>query len=110
MFTNASEHFTTAIKPFHSLIEINTKSVEQLINLQKTFFTAVTWELAAQTKTLSTQTDLGKAIDDQKYYNDQIQTKVSESAKDVYEVATKSSEEVVDLVKDSISGCYQVPK
>jgi phasin family protein len=103
MFTNKSELFTTAIKPFNSLMEINTKFVVQLINLQKTFHTAICWEVAAQTKALSTQTDLTEVINDQKYYTDQIQTKVSDSAKDAYEMVTKSSEEVVNLVEGSIS-------
>ncbi|MDX2370214.1 MAG: TIGR01841 family phasin, partial [Colwellia sp.] len=103
MFTKISEQYTTAIKPFNSIIEINTKYIEQFINLQKTFLTAISWEVAAQTKTLSTQTDLAEAINDQKYYTDQLQTKVSDSAKSAFEVATKSSEEVVNLVKDSIS-------
>ena len=49
-------------------------------------------------------------MNDQKYYSDQIHRKVSKNAKGVYDVATKSSEDVVELVKDSISGCYQVPK
>lgn len=102
MFTKISEQFTTAIKPFNNLIEINTKYLEQLINLQKTLLTAVCWEVAAQTKALSTQTDLTKVIDDQKYYTDQLQTKVSDSAKDAYEAATSSSEEVANLVKGSI--------
>jgi len=103
MFTTIPKQFTTAIKPFNSLIEINTKSFEQLINLQKTFLTAISWEVAAQTKMLSTQTDLTKMIKDQQYYTDQLQTKVSASAKDAYDVAQKSSEEVGNLVKDSIS-------
>jgi len=103
MFTTIPKQFSTAIKPFNSLIEINTKSFEQLVNLQKTFLTAISWEVAAQTKMLSTQTDLTKMINDQQYYTDQLQTKVSASAKDAYEVAQKSSEEVGNLVKDSIS-------
>jgi phasin family protein len=103
MFTKISEKFTTAIKPFNSLIEINTKSVEQLINLQNTFITAIGWEIAAQTKRLSTHTDFTKVIDDQQYYTDKIQTKVSTSAKSACEVAAKSSEEVANLVKGSIS-------
>lgn len=103
MFIKISEQFTTAIKPFNSFIEINTKSFAQLINLQKTVLTGISWELAAQTKTLSTQTDLTKVIDDQKYYTDQIQTKVSTSAQKAYEVATQSSEEIVNLVQGSIS-------
>ncbi|MFT5851671.1 MAG: phasin family protein [Colwellia sp.] len=103
MFTTTSEQFTTAIKPFNKLLEINTKSVVQLINLQKTFLTAICWEVAAQTKSLSTQTDLTKVIGDQKYYSDQLQTKVSTSTKDAYEVVTKSSEEMVHLVEDAIT-------
>lgn len=103
MFTTIPKQFATAIKPFNSLIEINTKSVEQLINLQKTFLTAISWEVAAQTKTLSTQKDFSKIINDQQYYTDQLQTKVSASAQEAYEVAQKSSEEVGNLVKDSIS-------
>jgi phasin family protein len=103
MFIKISEQFTTAIKPFNSLIEINTKSFAQLINLQKTVFTGISWELAAQTKMLSTQTDLTKVINDQKYYNGQIQKKVSTSAQKAYEVASQSSEEIVNLVQGSIS-------
>jgi len=103
MFTTIPEQFTTAMKPFNKLLEINTKSVVQLINLQKTFLTAICWEVAAQTKALSTQTDLGKAIGDQQYYSDQLQTKVSTSAKDAYDVVTKSSEEMVHLVEDAIT-------
>lgn len=110
MFTTMSEQFTTVIKPFNRLIEINTKSFEQLINLQKTFFTAIIWELAAQTKTLPTQTDFTKAINDQKYYTDQIQTKVSASAKNAYKVATNRSEEVINLVKGSISEATNLTK
>jgi len=103
MFTTIPDQFTTAIKPFNSLIEINTKSFEQLINLQKKFLTAISWEIAAQIKTLSTQTDITKVIDDQKYYTNQLQTKVSASAQNVFEVATNSYEDVVNLVKGSIS-------
>lgn len=103
MFINISEQFTTVIKPFTRLLEINTKSAEQLLNLQKTFITAVSWEVAAHTKTLSTQTDVTKAINEQKYYADQLKTKISTSAKDACDVATKSSAEVINLVKGSIS-------
>ena len=103
MFIKISEQFTTAIKPFNRLIEINTKSFAQLLNLQKTVFTGIGWELAAQTKTLSTQTDLTKAINDQKYYSDRIQTKVSTSAQKACEVASQSSKEIVKLVQGANS-------
>jgi len=86
MFTKIPEQFTKTIKPFNSFLEINAKSVEQLINLQKTFVT-----------------DITNVINDQQYYTDQLQDKVSTSAKDAYEVATKSSEEVANLLTDSIS-------
>jgi len=110
MFTKISEQFTTAIKPFNSLIEINTKSIEQLVNLQKTFFTTISWELAAQTKTLSTQTDFTNMLNEQKYYTDQLQTEVSTSAQNAYKVATKSCEEVTNLVKNSISEAANLTK
>jgi phasin family protein len=108
MFTKIPEEFTTTIKPFNTLLEINTKSVEQLINLQKTFFAAIGWEVAAQTKALSTQTDMTKVIDEQKYYSEQFQEKMSASVIDICEVATKSSEEVAHLVQDSISEVVHV--
>lgn len=110
MFTKTSEQFTTAIKPFNSLVEINTKSIEQLLNLQKTFLTAISWELAAQTKTLSTQTDFTNMLNEQKYYTDQLQTEVSTSARNAYEVTTKSCEEVINLVKGSISEAANLTK
>lgn len=103
MTTKIPEQLSIVMKPFNKLLEINSKSVEQLINLQKMFFTAVSWEIASQTKMLSTQTDLGKVIDDQQYYKDQLQNKVSTSAKYAYKVVTQSSEEVVNLVEDTIS-------
>lgn len=84
-------------------MEINTKSVEQLLNLQKTFITAISWEVAAQTKTLSTQIDFTKAVEEQQYYTDQLQEKVSTSVKSACEVAAKSSDDVVDLVKGSLA-------
>ena len=103
MFTKIPKELTTAIKPINSLLEINAKSVVQLINLQKTLLTTIIWEVAAQSKALSAPKDIDKVIDDQKYYADKIQAEVSTSAQDAYEVATKSSEEVASLVTDSIS-------
>ena len=110
MYTKIPEEFTTTIKPFNSLLEINTKSVERLINLQKICFTAIGWEVAAQTKTLSTQTDMTKVMDEQKYYSEQLQEKVSNSVKDVCNVASQSSEEVAHLVQDSISQVVNAAK
>jgi len=110
MYTKIPEEFTTTIKPFNSLLEINTKSVERLINLQKKCFTAIGWEVAAQTKTLSTQTDMTKVMDEQKYYSEQLQEKVSNSVKDVCNVASQSSEEVAHLVQDSISQVVNAAK
>lgn len=103
MYTKTLEPFKTTIKPFNNLIEINTKFAVQLINLQKTLLTSISWELAAQTKSLSTQTDLTEVLNDQKYYTDQMQTKVSTSAKDAYEMVTKNSEDVASFVEGSIS-------
>jgi phasin family protein len=110
MFTTIPKQFSVVMKPYSKLLEINAKSVEELINLQKVFLTAVSWEVAAQTKTLSTQTDLGKAIDDQQYYSDQLQEKVSTSAQDAYKVVTQSSEQVANFVEDTMSEVANLSK
>jgi phasin family protein len=110
MFTTIPKQFSDVMKPYSKLLEINAKSVEELINLQKIFLTAVSWEVAAQTKTFSTQTDLGKAINDQQYYNDQLQTKISTSAQDAYKVVTQSSEQVANLVEDTMSEVVSLSK
>jgi len=115
MFTQLTEQFTTAMKsfnnedqfsaamkPFNSLVEINTKTVEQLINQQAALITTIMNDSVAQTKTLSAQTDLATAIESQKVFTEELQAKVSASAKEAYDVVTRTSEEVTNLVKDSM--------
>ena len=115
MFTQLTEQFTTAMKsfnnedqfsaamkPFNSLVEINTKTAEQLINQQAALITTIMNDSVAQTKTLSAQTDLATAIESQKVFTEELQAKVSASAKEVYDVVTRTSEEVTNLVKDSM--------
>jgi len=116
MFTQLTEQFTTAMKslnntdqlstamkPFNNLVEINTKTVETLINQQTALITTLMNDSVAQTKALSEQTDLATAIESQKAFTEALQAKVSASAKEAYEVVTKTSEEVSSLVKDSVS-------
>ncbi len=99
---NNADQFTTAMKPFNSLVEINTKTVEQLINQQAALITTIMNDSVAQTKSLSEQTDLATAIESQKVFTEELQAKVTASAKEAYEVVTKTSEEVTSLVKDSM--------
>lgn len=99
---NNAEQFNTAMKPFNSLVEINTKTVEQLINQQAALITTIMNDSVAQTKSLSEQTDLATAIESQKVFTEELQAKVTASAKEAYEVVTKTSEEVTSLVKDSM--------
>jgi phasin family protein len=114
MFTQLTEQFTTAMKslnnadqlssamkPFNNLVEINTKTVETLINQQAALITTLMNDSVAQTKALSEQTDLATAIESQKVFTEALQAKVSASAKEAYDVVTKTSEEVTTLVKDS---------
>jgi len=116
MFTQLTEQFTTAMKslsnadqfstemkPFNSLIELNTKTVEQLINQQAALITTIMNDSVAQTKALSEQTDLATAIESQKVFTEELQAKVSASAKEAYDVVAKTSEEVTSLVKGSIA-------
>ena len=100
---NNIEQFSTALKPFNSFVEINTKTVEQLINQQTALITTLMNDSVAQTKSLSEETDLATAIESQKVFSEAIQSKLSSSVKEAYEVVTKSSEEVANLVKNSIS-------
>jgi len=87
---NNEEQFSTAMKPFNSLVEINTKTVEQLINQQ-----------AALIK---------NNIISQKVFTEELQAKVSASAKEAYDVVTKTSEEVTSLVKDSVAEATTIAK
>ena len=99
---NNADQFSTAMKPFNSLVELNTKTVETLINQQAALITTIMNDSVAQTKVLSEQTDLATAIESQKVFTEALQAKVSASAKEAYEVVTKTSEEVTSLVKDSV--------
>jgi phasin family protein len=123
MFTQLTEQFTTAMKslnntdqlstamkPFNNLVEINTKTVETLINQQTALITTLMNDSVAQTKALSEQTDLATAIESQKVFTEALQAKVSASAKEAYEVVTKTSEEVSSLVKDSVAEASVVAK
>ena len=107
---NNEEQFSTAMKPFNSLVEINTKTVEQLINQQAALITTIMNDSVAQTKALSEQTDLAAAIESQKAFTEDLQAKVSASAKEAYDVVTKTSEEVTSLVKDSMTEATTITK
>jgi len=123
MFTQLTEQFTTAMKslnnadqlstamkPFNNLVEINTKTLETLINQQTALITTLMNDSVAQTKTLSEQTDLATAIESQKVFTEALQAKVSASAKEAYEVVTKTSEEVSSLVKGSVAEASTIAK
>jgi phasin family protein len=121
MFTQLTEQFTTAMnslnnadqlsaamKPFNSLIEINTKTAEQLIKQQAELITTLMSDSVAQTKAISEQKDLASVVESQKVFTEELQAKVSASAKEAYDVVTKTSEEVTNLVKDSIAEAAKV--
>ena len=107
---NDADQFSTAMKPFNSLVEINTKTVETLINQQAALITTIMNDSVAQTKALSEQTDLATAIEAQKAFTEALQAKVSASAKEAYDVVTKTSEEVTTLVKDSVAEASTLAK
>ncbi len=100
---NNVDQFSTAMKPFNTLVEINTKTVEQLINQQAALITTIMNDSVAQSKALSEEKDIAAALESQKAFAEALQVKVSASAKEAYDVVTKTSEEVTNLVKDSIA-------
>lgn len=101
-FSN-TEQVETAMKPLNSLVELNTKTVEQLISQQTALITAILNDSVAQTKALAEQKDFTAAVESQKVFAEALQAKVSDSAKEAYAVVTKTSEEVTTLVKDSVN-------
>lgn len=107
---NNAEQFTTALKPFNTIAEINTKTVEQLINKQAELLTTILNDSVAQSKTLSEQTDLAAAIELQKTFTEDLQAKFAASAKEAYEVVSKTSEEVTSIVKDSVTEASTLSK
>lgn len=100
-FSN-TEQVKTAMQPLNSLVELNTKTVEQLINQQTALMTSILNDSIAQTKALSSQTDFTAAVESQKAFNEALQAKFSNSAKEAFDVVSKTSEEVTTLVKDSV--------
>jgi phasin family protein len=121
MFTQLTEQFTTAInslnnpdqlsaamKPFNGLIEINTKTAVQLINQQAELITTIMSDSVAQMKAISEQKDLVSVVESQKVFTEELQEKTSASAKKAFDVVTKTSEEVTNLVKDSIAEAAKV--
>jgi phasin family protein len=123
MFTQLTEQFTTALKslsnvdqfsdamkPFNTLVEINTKTVDHLINQQAALITTIMNDSVAQTKALSEQTDLATAIESQKAFTEALQAKVSASAKEAYDVVNKTSEEVTTLVQESVAEASKLAK
>ena len=107
-FTTAMKSFSdtaqveNAMKPLNSLVELNTKTVEQLISQQTALITSILNDSVAQTKALSSQTDFTAAVASQKSFNEALQAKVSDSAKEAFDVVSKTSEEVTSLVKDAV--------
>ena len=107
-FTTAMKSFSdtsqieTAMQPLNSLVELNTKTVEQLISQQTALITSILNDSIEQSKALSSQTDFATAVESQKVFNESLQARVTDSAKEAYAVVTKTSEEVTSIVKDSV--------
>jgi len=99
---NNADQLSTVMKPFNGFLEISTKTYVQLINQQAVLMTTIMNDSVTQMKVLSEQTDLAAAIEAQKFYTEELQAIVSVSAKEAYDVVTKTSEEVKTLVKESM--------
>ena len=96
-----TEQIETAMKPLNSLVELNTKTIEQLVSQQTALISSILNDSIAQSKALAEQKDFTAAVESQKVFAEALQAKVSDSAKEAYAVVTKTSEEVSTLVKDS---------
>ncbi len=106
----STDHFSTVMQPLNSLAEISTKTVIQLINQQSLLIISIMNDSAAQTKALLEEKDLTTAIETQKVFTEELQAKISASAKEAYDVVTKTSEEIATLVKNSIAEASTLDK
>jgi phasin family protein len=100
--SNNADQLSTAMKPFNGCLEISTKMFVTLINQQAVLMTTIIDDSVTQMKVLSEQTDLAAVIEAQQFYAEELQAIVSVSAKEAYDVVTKTSEEVATLVKESM--------
>ena len=64
------------------------QTIEQLVSQQTALITSILNDSIAQTKALSSQTDFTAAVESQKSFNEALQAKVSDSAKEAYAVVT----------------------
>ena len=110
MLDQMKDQFANAMKPVNALIEINTKAVEALVSQQTAFASELLNESVAHAKTMATQNDLNAALETQKAYTEAFQAKVSGSATEAYAVVTKTSEEISNLMKDSMAEVAKAAK
>ena len=106
----STDHFSTVMQPLNSLAEISTKTVIQLLNQQSVLIISIMNDSVAQTKALLEEKDLTTAIETQKVFTEELQAKISASAKEAYDVVTNTSEEVATLVKNSIAEASTLDK
>jgi len=101
MYNKMTENLSSLMKPLNDLVSINVKMAEKLINTQASFLTTTLNEGAAHTKALAGEKDLKEILEIQKVYSKELQEKASAAVKDVLQVATDSSKEVAEIVKNS---------
>ncbi|MCP3674561.1 MAG: phasin family protein [Gammaproteobacteria bacterium] len=110
MTNQFTEQMNNAIKPFNTLVDINTKALEQLVNQQATFINTILNDNIAHTKELTSQTDFNSAIESQKAFAEAFQAKATEAATEAYAVVSKSSEEISDVLKTAATNIANTEK
>ncbi len=103
MYSDFTEQFKDSIKPMTELMAINLKTLETLAEKNTSFFTGALSDSVAYTESLSSQTDLPGMIQIQKDFNEDFQSKLIESSKEVYSIIAEAQEQAAELIKSSFA-------
>lgn len=103
MYEKFSEQLQSSLKPANELFAINAKAMEQLAKQQTGLFTSLLNVNVALAKDLSSKQDLASAIETQKAYAQDVQSKLVAAAKDAAGVITKSQEEASKVIKGAMT-------
>lgn len=103
MYTEFTEQFKDSMKPMTELMTINLKTLEALAEKNTSFFNGALSDSVAYTESLAGQTDLPSILQAQKEFNEDFQSKLIESSKEVYSLIADAQEQATEIMKSSFA-------
>lgn len=96
-----AEEITNLFKPMQTLAEVNTKTVETLVALQKAYVEELTSASVEQFKTLCECKDPQSALDLQVKFYKSVEAKMTETAEKGVEAMTAAKDAYISTVEES---------